>query len=88
MLKKHIGKLFIIASKLCSRKQIPKSASNVFKLIYSQIENFHKKATLLSNFNKFWALQNSDPVIQSLNKIHRTHATTITTYDFSTLYTK
>ena len=51
MLKKHIGKLFIITSKLCSSKQTPKSTSNVFKLIYSQIENFHKKPKCFSNYN-------------------------------------
>lgn len=43
---------FIIASKICFKKQISKSVSNVFKLIYAQIENFQKNAKFLSNCNK------------------------------------
>ena len=83
------GARFIIASKQCSTKKISKSVSSVFKLMYSQIENFHKKAKFLSNYNKFWVLQNSDPVISSIKRINRKKgAKSIATYDFSTLYTK
>lgn len=90
--KKHktpSGKRFIIASKQCSTKPISKAVSNAFKLIYTQVENFHKKAKFLSNYNKFWVLQNSNPVIDILNRINkRQGAKSISTYDFSTLYTK
>ena len=90
--KKHknpTGKRFIIASKHCSTKQISTAVSNAFKLIYKQVENFHKKAKFLSNYNKFWVLQNSTPVIDILNKINRKrNAKSISTFDFSTLYTK
>ena len=65
--KNPTGAHFIIASKICTTKQITKSFSNVFKLVYSQVENFHKNAKFLSNYNKFWVLKNSDPIIQSLN---------------------
>ena len=83
------GARFIIASKQCSTKKIGKSVSSVFKLMYNQIENFHKKAKFLSNYNKFWVLQNSDPVISSIKRINRKKgAKSIATYDFSTLYTK
>ena len=37
------GARFIIASKQCSTKKISKSVSSAFKLMHSQIENFHKK---------------------------------------------
>ena len=90
--KKHknpTGKRFIIASKHCSTKQISTAVSNAFKLIYKQVENFHKKAKFLSNYNKFWVLQNSTPVIDILNKINKKrNAKSISTFDFSTLYTK
>lgn len=90
--KKHknpTGKRFIIASKLCSTKQISTAVSNAFKLVYSQVENFHKKAKFLSNYNKFWVLQNSKPIIDTLNKINKKqNAKSISTFDFSTLYTK
>ena len=90
--KKHkhpTGKRFIIASKQCATKQISTAVSNVFKLIYSQVENFHKKAKFLSNYNKFWVLQNCDPVLETLNRINKKlNAKSISTFDFSTLYTK
>ena len=83
------GARFIIASKQCSTKKISKSVSSAFKLMYNQIENFHKKAKFLSNYNKFWVLQNPDPVLSSIKKINRKKgAKSIATYDFSTLYTK
>ena len=87
--KKNTGKRFIIASKQCSTKQISSAVSNVFKLIYSQVEKFHKNAKFLSNYNKFWVLQNSNPVLDSLNRINKKqNAKSISTFDFSTLYTK
>ena len=87
--KKPTGKRFIIASKQCSTKQISSNVSLVFKLIYNQVENFHKKAKFLSNYNNFWVLQNCDPVLQSIKQINkRRNAKTISTFDFSTLYTK
>ena len=90
--KKHkqpSGKIFIIASKQCSTKSLSKAVSSAFKLIYTQVENFHKKAKFLSNYNKFWVLQNSNPVIDTMNRINkRKRAKSISTYDFSTLYTK
>jgi len=79
---------FIIASKHCSTKPLSKTVSSIFKLIYMQIENFHKKAKFMSHYNKFWVLQNVDPVLKNISLINRKkRAKSITTYDFSTLYT-
>ena len=87
--KNPVGKRFIIASKTCSTKKLSKSISSVFKLIYHQVENFHKKSKFLDDYNKFWVLQNYNPVIKTLNKINKKkNAKSISTYDFSTLYTK
>ncbi len=89
MHKTPSGCRFIIASKHCSTKSLSKSVSTVFKLIFSQVEKFHKNAKFLSNYNKFWVLQNSDPIIDTLKNINRKkRAKSIATYDFSTLYTK
>ena len=61
---------------------------NAFKLIYSQIENFHRKSKFFSDYNRFWVLQNVDPVIENINIINRKKkAKSIATYDFSTLHT-
>ena len=90
--KKHktpTGKRFIIASKNCSTKKISSAVSQAFKLIYNQIENFHKKAKFLSNYNKFWVLQNCNPILEIISKINKKeNAKCISTFDFSTLYTK
>ena len=53
------------------------------------MENFHKNAKFLSNYNKFWILQNSSPILESIKRINKRHnAKSISTFDFSTLYTK
>ena len=68
MHKNPTGVRFITASKIYSTKQISKYVSNDFKLVYPQIENLE----FLSNYNKFWVLQNSDLIIQPLNDIKST----------------
>ena len=89
MHKSPTGFRFIIASKHCSTKPISTAVSTAFKLIYKQVQNFHRDAKFLSNYNKFWVLQNSDPIISILQKTNkRKNAKSISTYDFSTLYTK
>ena len=89
MHKNPSGCRFIIASKTCSTKPISKSVSSAFKLIYKQVETYHANAKFFANYNKFWVLQNSDPVISILKRINcKKRAKSIATYDFSTLYTK
>ena len=89
MHKSPSGHRFIIASKNCSTKPLSKAVSSAFKLIFNQVERFHTKAKFFSNYNKFWVLQNADPVISILDKINKKkRAKSIATYDFSTLYTK
>ena len=86
--KNPVDSRFIIVSKNCSTKPLSKTVSNVFILIYSQIENFHPKSKFLSNFNKFWVLQNIGPVTENINiKNGKKKAKSVATYDFSTLYT-
>ena len=82
-----IGSRFIMASKNCSMKPLSKPISNLFELIY-QIENFHRKSKFLSNYNKFWVLQNIVPVIENINIINRKKkAKSVATHDFGILYT-
>ena len=86
--KNPVGSRFIIASENCSTNPLSKAVSNIFKLIYSQIENFQRKSKFLSNYNKFWVIQNVDPVIQNINIINRKKKPkSIATYDVRTLYT-
>ena len=71
MHKNPTGARYIIVSKICSTKPSSTFGSNVFKFVYFQITNFHKNTKFLSNYNKFLVLQNSDPIIQSLNNINK-----------------
>ena len=70
MHKNPTGSRFIIASKNCSTKPLSKTISSAFKLIYRQVEAFHTNSKYFSNYNKFWVLQNSDPVLSIVNHIN------------------
>ena len=88
MHKTPVKHRFIVASKSCSTKQISTAVSNTFKLIHRQTENFHRYSKFDANYNKFWVIQNADPVLATLNKINsKKSAKRISCFDFSTLYT-
>ena len=80
---------FIVSSAKCSTKPLSHVISNTFKLIFSQIQNFHDKSKFYKNYNRFWVINNSRPLIEKLDVINtRKKAKEISTFDFSTLYTK
>ena len=80
---------FIIASSSCSTKPLSKVASSIFKHIFNQVRNFHQKSYFYKNFNRFWVIENSSPILEKLTRINeKKNAKDISTYDFSTLYTK
>ena len=82
-------KRFIIASAHCSTKPLSKTVSKIFKHIFNQIQNYHDKCTFYKNYNKFWIIQNSFPILKKLDEINlKRKAKEISTFDFSTLYTK
>jgi len=70
MLKNPVKHRFIVASKSCSTKQLSKAVSSTFKLIHRQTENFHRFSKFDANYNKFWVIQNADPVLATLKKIN------------------
>jgi len=89
MHKNPIGARFIVASKKCSTKLLSKSVSKVFKLIFHQTQNFYDKSHFYSSFKQFWVIENSKPVLDKIEKINlKSNAKNISTFDFSTLYTK
>ena len=80
---------FIVASSSCSTKPLSSLASTIYKHIFNQVRNFHDKSSFYKNYNRFWVIENSKPIIDKLEKINsRRGAKDISTYDFSTLYTK
>ena len=53
------------------------------------IQSFHEKSKFYGNYNRFWVIENSAPVIEKISNLNnRKKAKSLSTYDFSTLYTK
>ena len=80
---------FIVASSACSTKPLSKVASLIYKKIFNQVQSFHEKSKFYGNYNRFWMIENSAPVIEKISNLNnRKKAKSLSTYDFSTLYTK
>ena len=89
MNKSPISFCFIIASPVCSIKPLSKDITSIFKLFYEKVKRYHTKEKVWSGIRSFWTIENSYPVISSINKLNkRKAAKSISTLDFSTLYTK
>ena len=84
LLKMHkipSGARFIIARKKCINKQLSKHVTSAFKLCYSQID--------VSGAKTFWVIQNNSHPLECIKKSTKEkNAKQISTFDFSTLYTK
>ena len=80
---------FIIASSTSSTNPISSVMSKLFKHIFNQIRNFNEKSHFYKNYNLFRVIENSKPFLEKIHEINkRNGAKDISTYDFSTLYTK
>ena len=79
---------FIVAAPNCSIKPLSKAVTQVLKLMFKQIEMYNHKSTYFSGVKSFWPIQNNQPVIEAIKKLNgRSKANSISTFDFSTLYT-
>ena len=89
MHKNPISFRVIITSPVCSIKPLAKDITSIFKLFYEKVERYHTKGKVWSGIKTFWTIQNSYPVISSINKLNkRKAAKSMSTFDFSALYTK
>ena len=84
--KEPVGARFIIASTTCSLKLLSKDITRIFRLFFRMVEKYNFKTRVWSGVKKFWVIQNSDSLIQCINKINDRN--TAQTFDFSILYTK
>ena len=79
---------FIVSSANCSTKPLSRIVSNTFKRIFKQVQSFHEKSKFYKNYNRFWVIENSKPLIDKLDVINtKKKAKEVSTFDFSTLYT-
>ena len=80
---------FIIASKHCTIKALSKDLSSIFTLFQRRIETYHNKAHFYSGVKTNWIVHNRDAVLNSVKKSNiRRSAKRVSSFDFSTLYTK
>ena len=80
---------FIIAAPNNAVKPLSKAVTSILKLFFHQIEAYHKKCQYFSGINSFWVIESNKPVIDCLKRLStRKKAKSLSTFDFSTLYTK
>ena len=89
MHKKPSKARFIVAASSGSIKPLARKLTSIFKVFQRQINNFHLKGRFFSGVKSFWVIQDKQPVLKSINNINKRRcAKSISTFDFSTLYTK
>ena len=89
MHKNPIKARFIIVSPKSSIKPLARTITSVFRLFFRQIQTYNDKCRFFTGVNTFWVVQNNKPVIDAMNGLNkRRKATSVSTFDFSTLYTK
>lgn len=83
------GEHFIAASKKRSTKLVSKAVTKVSKTIYHQMQSFHNKSHFYPSFKEFWVIESSKPIIEKFEKAScKANVKDISSFDFSTLYTK
>ena len=89
MHKSPIKARFIIASPKSSIKSLASTTTSIFRLFFRQIQTHNDKCRFFTGVNMFWVVQNNKLVINAINGLNkRRKATSVSTFDFSTLYTK
>ena len=80
---------FIIGSKKSSLKPLGKAITKIFKLIFNFKRSYFRKAGFFSGLKHFWCVENQNEVVDALDRLSKKkNAKSISTFDFSTLYTK
>ena len=83
------GARSILTGKKWINKQLSKHVTLAFKLCCNQIDAYYKKAYYFSGAKTFRVIQNKSFPLECIKKINKTkNAEQISTFAFSTLYTK
>ena len=89
MHKNCIKARFIIASPKSSIKPLASTITLIFRLFLRQIQTYNDNCRFFTGVNMFWVVQNNKPVIDAMNELNkRRKATSVSTFDLSTLCTK
>ena len=89
MHKNPVGQRFIIGSKMSSLKPLSKDLTKIFKLIFHYKRMYWRKAGFFSGVKNFWCIDSNSNITDTLERINKKkNAKSISTFDFTTLYTK
>ena len=89
MHKNPIKARFIIASAKSSIKPLARTITSIFCLLFRQIQTCNDKCRFFTGVSTFWVVQNNKPVNDAMNGLNKQRkSTSVSTFDFSTLYTK
>ena len=70
-------------------KTLSKNVSSLFTLFPKQVETYHKKVHYFSGIKSYWIVNDRGPVLDAVKKsAARKYAKCLSSFDFSTLYTK
>ena len=88
MYKNLIKARFIIASTKSSKKPLARTITSIFHLFFRQLQTYYDKCRLFTGINTFWVVQNNKRVTDAMNGLNKQRkATSVSSFDFSTLYT-
>ena len=89
MHKNPVGFRFIIASKKNPLKKTAKTLTKILKVVLETHKAYCRKIKLYTGINRMWICQNNTEIIQEMENVSRRRgARNVTSFDFSTLYTK
>ena len=87
--KNPVKARFIIASPKSSIKPLARTITSIFRLFFRQIQTYNDKCGFFTGVNTFWVVQSNKPVTDAMNELNKQRkATSVSTFDFSTFYTK
>ena len=78
---------FIAGSSKCTAKQLSGLLTKILTVIKTGLEKYCSIKTSHTGVNNTWILKNSTNLLSSLSHLEVHRATSIQTFDFSTLYT-
>ena len=85
--KSPVKHRFIAGSSKCTTKQLSSLLTKIVTVIKTGLEKYCSMKTSHTRVNNVWILKNSTNLLSSLRHLRVHKATSIQTFDFSTLYT-
>ena len=85
--KSPVKHRFTAGSSKCTTKELSSLLTKILTVIKTGLENYYSIKTSHTAVNNLWILKNSTNLLSSLGHLGVHRATSIQTFDFSTLYT-